>query len=149
MYLQLLRDIVKLQTASDKTQDSLAEMRKRLSTAMSDPDVKAEVGQYVTTANRLSKLDLPEINALKQQIADKAQAIFESCSAEIYEAQLKAQEADEALSALLTDPELDQLRRDLDNLMLTHADSEPTQTRHLVFKRGAKLAVAALDLGDD
>jgi septum formation topological specificity factor MinE len=144
MYLQLLKDIVKIQTDWDQTWPKLDSMRKQLATAMSNPAVKDEIGKYVTTANRLSKLDLPEINELKQRIADKAQAVFDSRSAEIYEAQLDLQVADERLAALLTDDELTQMRKDLDNLIAEHADSEPQQTRSLVFRRGARLAINAL-----
>ena len=147
-YLRLLQDIVKIQTEWDNTWPRLDSMRKQLATAIADPDIDTgEIQKYVTTANRLCKLDVPEINELKQRIFEKEQEVFNSRSEAIYEAQLEAQIADEKLAALLTDPELEQMRSDLEVLISAHAESKPQQTRSLVFKRGAKLAVNALNLG--
>lgn len=144
-YLQLLQDVVRISTEWDNTWPRLDAMRKQLATAIADPNTDTEeIQKYVTTANRLSKLDLPEINELRQHIAEKAQAVFDGRSEAIYVAQLEAQIADEKLAALLTDPELEQMRTDLETLVAAHAESEPQQTRSLVFKRGAKLAVNAL-----
>jgi hypothetical protein len=143
--LDLLKRTVELSNLCEQYWDEINANRRAIAKALLDPSTDtSDIAPYVTTSNRTSRLDLPELNELKAQISARQQHLFDIRKDEIYQAQLQLQAADEHLAALLTDEELDELTKRYEQLAAKLADSAPEQTRSLVMRRGARQSITGM-----
>lgn len=142
-YLDKLRDLVQTRAMCEQGWGKMEKLRAELAQAVADPSIDtSELQGLVSTGNKLTKLDIPEIAELKAKVHELQQSLYTSKAAEIYEAQLALQVADEALAQLLTTPEINALQLRVEELVRQHAVSQPERTRFLIVKNSARALLA-------
>ena len=102
--LDILKRIAQLSTEADKLWAEAAELRKSLA---SNGQLDNEAKRYVTISTRLDKT---YDRAATEKLEEAEAKLYRDRAAEIYQAQLRLQEAEEAMAQVLTTPELEQLR---------------------------------------
>lgn len=151
-HLDKLRDLVQTREQCEAGWNKLTRLRQELAAAVADPAIDtSEVQSFVSTGNKLAKLDVPEIAELRAKVSELQQELYSSKASEIYDAQLALQLADEALAQLMTTPEIHALQLRIDELVRQHAESQPARTRFLIVKSAARslLAEAASTTNDN
>ena len=136
LLLDELRAVLAVRAQCEVGRADLAAKRSALLSKITDPSIDTScLNGYVSVANRTAKLDLPELTELKLAISEARQLLIEENAEAIYAAQMAAQEADEALSRLMTNDTITEMESRAELMVAQHASSQPERTASLVVRK--------------
>ena len=136
LLLDELRAVLSVRAQCEVCWADLTAKRSALLSKITDPNIDTScLNGYVSVANRTAKLDLPELTELKLAIDEAKQILIEENAEAIYAAQMAAQEADEALSRLMTNDMISEMESKAALLVAQHAASQPERTASLVVRK--------------
>jgi hypothetical protein len=137
--LDELRGVLTARAYCEAGWADLSAKRISLLSKITDSEIDTScLNGYVSVANRTAKLDLPELAELRLAIDEARQVLVSENAEAIYAAQIAAQEADEALSSLLTNSDIEAMESAAALLVARHAGDQPERTSSLVVRKRAQ-----------